>query len=62
MFLPTSVKARERRIDVDRLPEDAVEGTPRACAFEALEPPARVDAAAGERAAFRQHAVLRCEP
>src|SRR2546430_17596419 len=62
MFLPISVKARERLIDGDRLPEDAIERSSCARPLEALEPPARVDAASGKDPPFRQLAVLRCEP
>src|SRR2546422_3909462 len=62
MFLPVSVKARERRIDFHRLSEHPVECASRPSPLEALEPRARVDASAGERPPFRQLAVLRCEP
>src|SRR5437879_1983852 len=62
MFLPVSVKARERRIDFHRLPEHAVERPSRPCSLEALEPRARVDAAPGEPSPFGQLGVLRREP
>ena len=46
---PSSVEARERRVDDDGPPQHAVERAPRPRPLEAGEPPARVDAAPGLR-------------
>src|SRR5439155_6834237 len=62
MDVGVSVEARERRIDFHVLPEDAVERPSRLCPLEALEPPACVDASAGEGPTRGQDAVLRREP
>src|SRR5712691_4715494 len=62
MFLPVSVKARERRIDFHRLFEHAVECPSRPRPLEALEPSARIDAAPGEHPPLGQHSVPRGEP
>jgi hypothetical protein len=57
-----SVETCESRIDVDAAAQDPGEAVARPRLLEALEPPARIDAAAGQRAPGREPAVHRCEP
>src|SRR5690242_1035697 len=57
-----SVETGERRIDIHTPAQDARKPMLRASLLEACEPPACVDAAAGQRAAGHEPAVDRREP
>jgi hypothetical protein len=60
--VPSSVKASKIPIDSDWCPERAGEAAVGRGPLEALEPPARVDAAPGLVCAGRQHALAGDEP